>query len=190
MPGRFVADYFEALAKLLRRSDGEAVARLGGLLWAAYEADRQVFLLGNGGSAATASHFACDLGKGTAVPGQRRFRALSLADNVAMLTALGNDIGYEKVFTEQLAALMRPGDLVVAISASGNSPNVVDAVEYANQAGGVTVALVGFGGGRLKEIAQQTVHFASDNYGLVEDAHLILEHALTQWLRRRLAGEG
>jgi len=190
MPAGFVFDYFEALGDVLRSCEREAVGRLGALLWAAWEADQQVFLLGNGGSAATASHFACDLGKGTVVPGKRRFRALSLADNLSMLTALGNDIGYDKVFTEQLVALLRPGDLVIAISASGNSPNVVDAVEYANQSGGVTAALVGFGGGRLKEIAQHTVHFASDNYGLVEDAHLVLEHALTQWLRQRLAESG
>lgn len=137
-----------------------------------------VFILGNGGSAATASHFACDLGKGTRAGGPATFRVISLTDNVPLLTAWGNDCGYERVFAEQLVSLVRAEDLVLVISASGNSPNVVAAVEAAMEAGVTTIALTGRTGGRLRELADLTIRVPSDSIEQVEDAHMAIAHAL------------
>lgn len=147
-----------------------------------------IFLLGNGGSAATASHFAEDLWFGTHVDGKYAYRVVCLADNVPAITALANDTGYENVFIEQLRALFRPGDVVVAISASGNSPNVVRAIEYANANDGVTIGLTGFDGGRLRKICQVCVHVetAAGEYGPVEDIHLVMDHLITSYLRCKL----
>jgi len=152
---------------------------------------RQIFIIGNGGSAATAAHMACDLGKGTVDyqnPGFTRFRAISLTDNSALLTALGNDLSFEDIFAEQLAALMNEGDVVVFISASGNSPNLVRAAQYARSRRGELVGLLGFGGGTLRNLVDHALVVSSRNYGVSEDCHLIVQHLLTQYLRRLLAG--
>jgi D-sedoheptulose 7-phosphate isomerase len=151
---------------------------------------RQIFIIGNGGSAATAAHMACDLGKGTVDyrnPGFTRFRAISLSDNTALVTALGNDLGFEDIFSEQLAALMNDGDVVVFISASGNSPNLVRAAHYARSRRGELVGLLGFGGGTLRTLVDHALVVTSRNYGISEDSHLIVQHLLTQYLRRMLA---
>ena len=190
MPQDFVGHYLDGLTELLGQTDLDAVGRLGELLWQAYLDDRTLFIIGNGGSAATASHMACDFAKGATVPGRRRVRALSLTDNVALMTAIGNDLSYDQVFTEQLANLARPGDLLVAFSASGNSPSILEALRWARGRGLVTIAVLGFEGGAAAGIAEHTVIFRSRNYGLVEDAHLILEHALSQWLRTKIEAEG
>jgi D-sedoheptulose 7-phosphate isomerase len=190
MAREFVARYLMGLTELLEETDLEAVDRVGAVLWEAYRDDRAVFLIGNGGSAATASHMACDLGKGATVPGKRRVRVLSLTDNVAWMTALGNDLSYEKLFTEQLANLARAGDVLVVFTASGNSPNILDALRWARERGLVTVAILGFEGGAAAGLAEHVVLFRSRNYGFVEDAHLILEHALSQWLRQRIEADG
>src|SRR5262249_27792829 len=136
--------YATYLTRLLAQLDCEAVERVGHILEVARNADSNVFLIGNGGSASTASHVAVDLGFGTRKGGGRAYRTISLTDNAAFLTAAGNDICYDSVFVEQLKTLMREGDVVVAISASGNSPNVVKAVEYARDHGAIVVALTGF----------------------------------------------
>ncbi|HZA01798.1 MAG TPA: SIS domain-containing protein, partial [Hyphomicrobiaceae bacterium] len=141
---------------------------------------------GNGGSASTATHFACDLSKATIVQGRARLRVTSLTDNVALLTAWANDTSYENVFAEQLANLLNPGDVVVAISASGNSPNVIAAIKTAAACGATTVGIVGFSGGSLKEAVDAVVHVPSDSYGVVEDCHLVLEHAITESTRNAL----
>jgi D-sedoheptulose 7-phosphate isomerase len=145
-----------------------------------------VFVLGNGGSAATASHFACDLAKGTRAEGVPAFRVFPLTDNVPLLTAWANDTSYELVFAEQLAALIRPGDVVVAISASGNSPNVLAAARVARAAGALTIALSGREGGRLRPLADLTICAPSEAMEQVEDAHSIITHSLCVALRRRL----
>lgn len=137
-----------------------------------------VFAAGNGGSAATASHFATDLAKLGSADAKSPFRALALSDNVSMLTALGNDDGYEAVFAEQLRRFARPGDVLMAFSTSGNSPNVVKAVEFARSAGMTTAALTGAAGGRLAELADHVVKVPDDHVGRVEDAHLILAHMI------------
>ena len=136
----------------------------------------------------TASHFANDIAIGTRTGDDRPFRALSLADNAAVMTAIANDDGYDEIFVQQLQVLIRPGDVVVAISASGRSPNVIKAIEYANAHDAITVALTGFAGGRLKEIARHGVHVPTDEgeYGPVEDTHLILDHLVGAYLARRV----
>ena len=148
---------------------------------------RVVFVVGNGGSAATASHFACDLSKGTRRDGPPTFHVVSLTDNVPLLTAWANDSGYDRVFSEQLTALARPGDLLVAISASGNSPNVVAAVDAARSCGMSVVSLSGRSGGRLAHLVDVLVNVPSDTIEVVEDAHLIVAHSLCVAVRERLA---
>ena len=142
-------------------------------------------MAGNGGSAAIADHTVCDCSKGTHVPGVAPFRTISLASNVPMLTALANDISYDAVFSEQLKYYMTDKDALLVVSSSGNSPNVVNACEYAKAEGVPTVAFVGFKGGKLAEVADVTVHIAVDNYGIVEDTHQSLIHMLTQYMKAR-----
>lgn len=164
----------------------DQVERVATYLLEAYRNRTQVFFLGNGGSASTASHMAVDFGKGTAVPGHPRLRAISLTDNVGLLTAWANDTAYEEVFKEQLENLLEPQDVVVAISASGNSANVLRAVEFARRRGAKTIGLVGFGGGRLKNLVDVDITTSSHNYGQVEDFHLSLSHILSQFLREAI----
>jgi len=181
-----VARYLEGLTAVLGEVDRAAVARVVDLVWEAYREGRRVFLIGNGGSAATASHWMCDLAKGCAVEGRPRLKALSLTDNVALLTALGNDVGYEHVFTEQLKVFMEPGDLVLAMSVSGNSANVLEAVRYASDNGAATAGFVGCGGGDLAGLVDVAVTVDSRNYGHVEDLHAILSHLVSQCVRARI----
>jgi D-sedoheptulose 7-phosphate isomerase len=176
----------EQVVRDLSRPDIEAVAQA---LLEAWRARRQVFLLGNGGSAATASHMMNDLNKYASVPGRPRFRALALTDNVPLLTAVANDQSYAEVFVEPLLNLLQPGDVVVAISASGNSPNVVRAVECARAAGARVIGFCGRPGGRLAELADLRVIVPSDRIGQQEDGHLILNHALAFALRARIEQE-
>ena len=190
MAKEFVADYLDGLTKLLAELDLDAVDRVGRLLWQAYLDDRTIFIIGNGGSAATASHMACDFAKGATVEGKRRIKALSLTDNVALMTAIGNDISYEKLFTEQIVNLAQAGDVVVAYTASGNSPNIIDTLRWANESGLVSVGILGFGGGKAKDLAQHSVVAESRNYGHVEDFHLIFEHAVSQWMRKKMQADG
>lgn len=179
-------DYFARLQRMLACVDIAAIGRVAEILYVAWAEGNTVYIAGNGGSAATASHMACDLSKGTAARGRSRLRVVSLADNVAWLTAIGNDIDYGSVFTEPLENQFRPNDVLVAISASGNSPNIVKAVEWANGHGGKTIAFCGFSGGRIRELAHASVHFPSNDYGPVEDGHLILNHILVEHLRSRI----
>ena len=155
-----------------------AVGRLVNRLRAALAEDRQIFVFGNGGSAANASHFVTDLGKGASDKVGKRFRCLSINDNVSWITALGNDYAYEDVYARQLENYAKPGDLVMVMSVSGNSPNVVKAVEWAKRHGVYTVALVGGKRGRLATIADEPIVIDSHHYGRVEDAHMAICHML------------
>ena len=177
--------YLTYLAEVLAQIDRREVAAFADALLDARRRDARIFFIGNGGSAATASHWVNDLTRWRDQP----FRALSLTENVAVLTAYGNDFGYEQVFIRQLQTLMAPGDVVVAISASGNSPNILLAIDYANENGAVTVGLTGFDGGRLREVAQLAIHVPTDRgeYGPVEDAHHVLNHLVTSYLERLCA---
>ena len=149
--------------------------------------DKQVFILGNGGSAATASHFACDLGKGTILPERPRFRAIALTDNMPIFSAYANDCGYEHVFAEQLASLVRSGDVVIGISGSGNSANVLNAIKLARSMQAVTIGFTGFDGGKLKDLADICILVPSSCMEQVEDIHLMLEHLICTCLRKAVA---
>jgi D-sedoheptulose 7-phosphate isomerase len=182
-----LSSYLAELGGLLERIPVASVEALHLAIVRAYERDAQIFVVGNGGSAATATHLACDLSKNTRAPGRRRARVLSLTDNVAALTAWANDDGYSNVFAEQLAALIRPGDLLVAISGSGRSPNVLAAVQCAAACGARTAALTGFDGGQLSVSVDHAVVVPSERMELIEDAHLAICHALTAALRAEIA---
>jgi D-sedoheptulose 7-phosphate isomerase len=188
----FAREYFAGLRAVMDRIDLGQVAAFMAQLERAYREDRQVFIVGNGGSAATASHMACDLGKTvlgrTPVPGQRRFRVVSLTDNVPLITAIANDLGYEHVFTEQLAGLARRDDLLVVITGSGNSPNVVQAARRARELGLRTTGLLGFDGGQVLPLLDTPVLVPDFSYGFVEDVHMVLDHLVTAYFLRRLPG--
>lgn len=187
--GAFAEGYVAEVKGCLDALPMEDVAQVIGVIYEAYQNDKQVFIMGNGGSASTASHFACDLGKNTIVKGKRRFRVLSLNDNMALLTALSNDLGYDSVFREQLVNLVVDGDVVIAISGSGNSENLVQAIKYANDRGAVTVGLLAFGGGRLRSLVKHPLVLKGHNYGIAETVHQFLAHLITEYFHIRLQGE-
>jgi D-sedoheptulose 7-phosphate isomerase len=186
MANPFITDYLSALRNVLDEIDMEAVDNVVNLLEEAYRQGRKTFIIGNGGSASTASHMQCDLAKGTAIAGKSRFRALSLTDNIAMMTAISNDVSFEKVFTDQLRILLEERDVVIGITASGNSSNILDAIRYAKEHGATTVGFIGFGGGKLKGIVDADVTVSSRNYGHCEDVHMILGHLISQCLRQKI----
>ena len=171
--------------EVLDQTDYDSVGQLVEKLHEAYEAGRRVFIFGNGGSAACASHFAEDLAKGILdeLEGRRRLKVLSLTDSVPFLSALGNDCGYETVFREQLATYAEPGDVAIAISGSGNSPNVLRALEWAHENGLYTVAMTGFDGGRCKPMVDLSVHYQVPSMEVSENAHLIVLHLVVTGLR-------
>jgi D-sedoheptulose 7-phosphate isomerase len=158
------------------------------LLIRAYEEERTVFIIGNGGSAANASHLANDLVKGTlkSMDQPKRLKALALTDNVALMTAYANDEGYPTIFEQQLRTFAKPGDIVIAISGSGNSPNVVQAIEWANANGLHTVGVTGFGGGKLKTMVNTTVHVPLNDMCTSESVHSVIFHYIAIELQKRL----
>ncbi|MGD8374571.1 MAG: SIS domain-containing protein [Acidobacteriota bacterium] len=183
----YAAEYFDGMRRSIEEVDGEALEGIAEVFREAWRNDRRVFILGNGGSATTASHMATDLGKGTAQPGVKRFKALSVTDNMGLVTAYGNDMSYDDIFVEQIKNHLEPGDVVVGITGSGNSPNVLKAIRWAREHGAVTVGFIGFGGGKLAGMVDHQVTFSSCNYGIVEDLHLSLNHILSQFFTRELA---
>jgi D-sedoheptulose 7-phosphate isomerase len=180
------ADYVAGLKRTLDNMSWERVEQVLDVLDAVRLAGRQVFIFGNGGSASTATHMACDLSKNTAMPGTPRLRTIALNDNMALFSALGNDMGYENVFAEQLATLVDVGDVVIAISASGNSPNVLKAIGVATERGATTIGLSGYAGGKLAQLVDFSIVAENDCIEQVEDIHLILEHMITSALRQRM----
>ena len=179
----FISGYLSHLRGLLCQLDGKELTNFAKALLDARARNARIFFIGNGGSAATASHFANDIALGTQ-SWEKPFRAMSLTDNVSVITAIANDFSYEDIFLKQLKILMQAEDVVVAISASGNSRNVVKAIEYANANGAVTVALTGFDGGEVKNISNFNVHVPTEKgeYGPVEDVHLVVDHLITRYL--------
>lgn len=179
--------YLDELKEAAEKIRVEDVQKIAEILLAAYRQDRQVFILGNGGSAATASHMACDLGKGTLAnvynPKERRFRVISLTDNVATMTAFANDLSYDDMFVQQLHNLVRRGDVVIGISGSGNTPNVIKALMHAKEQGATTIGLLGYKtGGKAKQFVDYYITIQSDSYGVIEDLHMVLDHLLTTCL--------
>lgn len=168
--------YIATLKQTLDKLDYDEVLSFIDVLLNAREEERSIFIMGNGGSAATASHFACDFNKGLSHPGQKRFKIICLNDNVPSMMAYANDQSYEDIFVEQLKNFFQPGDVVIGISGSGNSANVVKAISWANKNGACTVCLVGYDGGKLKQIARKSVHVKVDDMQITEDVHMILDH--------------
>jgi D-sedoheptulose 7-phosphate isomerase len=187
----FAKAYLQYLASVLSQIDPESIARFIDTLLAARERGATIFFVGNGGSAATSSHFANDLSIGTNSY-DKPFRAVSLVDNLSVVTALANDFGYEEIFVKQLRVLGRKGDVLVGISASGNSPNLIKAFEYARMSDIKTVALTAFDGGEMKQIADDGIHVptAPKEYGPAEDAHMVLDHLVGAYLMRLIQHEG
>jgi D-sedoheptulose 7-phosphate isomerase len=176
-------NYTTSLQDLLGRLPADDIARVVEEIVDAGDRGSTIFILGNGGSSATASHFACDLAKGTQRPGLPLFRVIALTDNVPLMTAWGNDTAYDRIFAEQLRPLVRPDDLVIAISGSGNSPNVLEAVRLAREAGARSIGWTGFRGGKIKDLVDVCVIVPSDSMEQIEDVHLIMEHAVCTTLR-------
>jgi D-sedoheptulose 7-phosphate isomerase len=181
-----VEQHFAQVSAALAEIPSESVEHIVQAIVLAHAGGRHIYILGNGGSASTATHFACDLSKATLVAGRSRLKVTSLGDNVALLTAWANDTSYDRVYAEPLMNLLEPDDIVIAISASGNSPNVVEAIKVASELGALTVGLVGFDGGRLKGMVDLKVQVKSHDYGVVEDCHLVLQHAITASVKATL----
>jgi D-sedoheptulose 7-phosphate isomerase len=185
---QYYQGYVDYLSHAMKQLDGQDLEAVIDLFLTARKEDKTLYFAGNGGSAATASHFSQDLaevGRKANVPG---FRTMSLTDNVSYITAAGNDYGYESIFTTQMQYTFNPGDLLTVISASGNSPSVVEAAKLALKKGGKVIAMVGFDGGELAKIATQVLNISSNKgeYGPVEDGHMMLDHILTSYLTFRL----
>jgi D-sedoheptulose 7-phosphate isomerase len=175
---RIAESYLRAEAALLAHVPSEPLARIADALRGARAEGRTIFIFGNGGSAANASHFVVDVLKGTLDPARPRFRIICLNDNIPSLTALANDLGYDSVFAEPLASLARAGDIAIAISGSGNSANVLKALAVARQLGLITIGITGASGGKLKDVCDTTLMVPSDNMQLLEDTHGVILHSL------------
>lgn len=180
-----VRDYISTLQQTLGGLSGELIAEAIGVLQEARMQGRKVFIMGNGGSASTATHFVCDLAKNTRRAGLPHFRVIGLTDNMAIFSAYANDEGYESVFAQQLANLIDPGDVVIGISASGNSPNVLNGMLEAQKHGAVTMAFTGFDGGRLGPMVDLNLHVRSNIIEHVEDIHLVLEHIIVLTIKQQ-----
>ena len=179
---QFVTDYQDRLTAALRQIDRTALRGVLEVLLGVASRGATLYVAGNGGSAALSDHAACDLGKGTYEDGHPPLRAVSLASNVAVITAIANDIAYDQVYRKQLEFQAREGDAVLLISASGSSPNVVEACRYARKRGLATIAFVGFQGGELSRLADHVVHVPVENYGISEDVHQAMMHILGQYV--------
>ena len=188
------AAFLQRVAEETTKIDPAEVQTLADVMYSAYQAGRFIFVIGNGGSGSNASHFCEDVGKGTLkLPddltndGKKRFRILSLTDNTPYILAWGNDEGFDRVFVEQLKNLASPGDVLIAISGSGNSKNILSAVEWANRNGMTTVGCTGFTGGKLRGLAHKGLHVPLDDMGIVETVHLAAFHWVVDDLHRRIS---
>jgi D-sedoheptulose 7-phosphate isomerase len=181
----FTKDYINDVQKLVGQVDITSVEKALAALWAAYQKGNKIFLFGNGGSAATAMHIVNDIVKGTTIESKKAARAYCLSDNTSLLMAIANDISYDDVFVHQLKAYFDKGDVAVGISGSGNSENVIRAIKYANENGGVTIGLTGFEGGKLQKMAQIPIHVAAKHYGKVEDVHTVICHVFGYYFMSR-----
>ena len=187
---KFASDYLSYLNEVLSSIDVKEIEKFVSTLLDARERGATIFFIGNGGSAATSSHFANDLSIGTN-SFDKPFRVVSLTDNQAIITAIGNDFGYEEIFVKQLQVLGKSGDVVVGISASGNSPNLSKAFDFAKKVGIKTVAITAFDGGKMKQLADEGIHVQTGlkEYGPAEDAHMILDHLIGAYLMRFVQGK-
>ncbi len=182
--------YLEKLNKSLHLISQQEINVFYDLILQAYQQQKQIFVMGNGGSASTASHMACDFNKGMSYRQSQKFRMICLNDNIPTMMALSNDVGYHVVFLEQLKNLMNEGDMVIGISGSGNSENVIQAIQYANQHRGITVGICGYDGGKLKEFAKYPVHIPVNDMQIVEDIHLVINHMTMRVIGQHLGSTG
>lgn len=178
-----VTRYISEVSATLKMIPIDNITQVVELLDGARQKAKRVFIFGNGGSAATASHFAADLSKGAISKGKARIKALALTDNVALISAWANDTAYENIFAEQLENLVEPGDIAIGVSGSGNSPNVLNGTKVAKAKGATTIGFIGFDGGKLRELVDTCIIVPSHNMEQVEDIHLLLEHVITTCLR-------
>jgi D-sedoheptulose 7-phosphate isomerase len=178
MTTTFPAEYKNDLLKAIESIDLSKVGQAIEVLRQARDENRHIFVCGNGGSASTASHFVCDMVKGASFGRNTRFRIMALTDSLPTITAYSNDVSYECVFTEQLKNFAGPGDVLIAISGSGNSPNVLRAMEYGNAIGCRTIALTGRDGGKLGPLAQINIQASNPHMGRIEDAHMVVMHMI------------
>ena len=184
-----LADYITVLQKTMDRLPQALIAEVINILHDARMTGRQVFIMGNGGSASTATHFVCDLAKNTRREGLPHYRVIGLTDNMAIFSAYANDEGYDQVFSQQLANLIKPNDIVIGISASGNSANVLNGIEEAKKNQATTIAFTGFTGGRLGSMVDINIHVDSHIIEHVEDIHLMLEHMIVKTIKERVYAE-
>lgn len=182
----FFDDYSSMLEKAMDELDRSRISEIYAAIDDARNNDKRVFILGNGGSAAAASHWVCDFGKGINDGDSKRLKIMAPSDNSSILSALGNDCGYETTFMEQLKNFLEPGDLVISLSVSGNSPNLVESHEYARSMGAKTICIVGDTNGKLIGLSDTALIIPSKNYGVVEDLHIILEHAMSQYMKKNI----
>jgi D-sedoheptulose 7-phosphate isomerase len=185
-PSVMAKDYLLATQEVLARLDHAVLDRMAEVIWRGYEDGRTLFLFGNGGSAALASHLACDIGKGTIAGNRKRLKSIALTDNVSLITAWANDKAYDAIFAEQVESLAQKGDIVLAISGSGNSENVIRGLQAARKIGAETLVLTGTGGGRAKDLADLCLVVPSDSMQLIEDSHLCATHAIFLAIRQRM----
>ena len=185
----FAEKYISVLKDALDQIPLEKVLEVADLLVHALEGGQQIFVFGNGGSASTASHFACDINKGVSFGLERRFRMICLNDNLPVILAYANDESYDDIFKEQLKNFLRPNDLVIGISGSGNSENVIKAIQYSNESGAKSIAFTGFDGGKLTDIAKISFIITINDMQKIEDIHLILCHMITQMLYNKLGSK-
>jgi len=182
----FIKSYLTLLTETINRIDVSEISGITELLIDAYHRNANIFIMGNGGSASTASHFACDINKGVSLNLDKRFKVISLTDNLPTIMAYANDLSYEDIFIEQLKNFLNPGDLVIGISGSGNSKNLIKAIEYAKNRGNITIGFTGYDGGRLKTISDHNFHVHIDDMQISEDLHMILTHILMRILCEKL----
>lgn len=186
---KYIEDYLDKLKIGLDILNKEKIINIVELLLKAWKESKNIFILGNGGSASTATHFACDLGKGTlenTYNNKKRFKVISLNDNIATLTAYGNDLSFNDIFSQQLKNFVNTGDIVIVITASGNSKNVINAVEVAKLNKAITIGFLGFDGGKVKDLLDCYIIVNDNHYGRIEDSHLIIEHIVCSILKDKI----
>lgn len=183
-----ITKYLENEIAVLRTLDVDAINEVLNLLEQTLDTENMIYIMGNGGSAATASHYQNDFNKGVSEHTEKKFRFLCLNDNVPTIMAIANDIGYDEIFRFQLRGKLRPGDVVIGISGSGNSRNVINAVEYAKECGNTVVGITGFNGGKLRELADFSLHVPVNSMQMTEDIHMIFDHLMMSIFYRELCG--
>ncbi len=190
---KYIKSFFDEIKKCIGEIDIAKVEQIAEVLYTAWKNDRQVFLLGNGGSASQASHMAADISKNTLGrvydPRIKRFRIMALTDNVSLMTAYANDVGYDEVFSQQLRNLINEHDVLIVITGSGNSPNVIRAVEYARDCNAITIGLLGFDGGKVRKMLDYDITVNSNNYGVIETVHPAIHHLMVGYFRQRIDNE-